>query len=144
VKLPEPFTYFVDRSLGNKVLVQHLRDSRLRVEAHDDHFKPDTPDQDWLRKVGAQGWVVLTKDKAIRRNLLEREALIDARVACFMLGRGDLSAVQMSLAFVKALPRMTRALRRFCVPLAAGVSASGGVSVLLADGELLEKPILLK
>jgi len=88
VKLREPFTYFVDRSLGRKVLVTHLRAHGLQVEAHDDHFAADTTDAEWLGAVGRRGWVVLTKDKAIRRNTLEREALLEANVACFMLGRG--------------------------------------------------------
>jgi hypothetical protein len=106
VKLPEPFTYFVDRLLGRHVLVARLREADLSVEAHDDRFAMNTPDAEWLAAVGERGWVVLTKDKAIRRNALEREALLEARVACFMLGRGDLSAEQMAPAFIAALQRM--------------------------------------
>lgn len=114
------------------------------MEAHDDRFAANTADAQWLGAVGQRGWVVLTKDKAIRRNALERETLLEARVACFMLGRGDLSAEQMARAFLSALPRMQRVLRRFEIPLAASVTATGHVSLLMAEGRLLDPPRQMK
>ena len=144
MKLPEPFTYFVDRSLGRSVVVGRLRAAGETAEAHDDHFPPDTPDVDWLAEVGRRGWVVLTKDANIRTNELERAALVSARVACFMLGRGDLAGEAMGDAFVRALPLIRKALRRFPVPIVASLSAAGGVRVLIADGEWLKPPKDLK
>jgi len=61
-----------------------------------------------------------------------------------MLGRGDLSAEQMARAFISALPRMKRVLAKFEVPLAASVTATGHVSVLMAAGRLLERPRPIK
>lgn len=144
MKLPEPFTFFVDRSLGRRVLVTRLRAAGLTVEAHDDHFAANTTDAEWLAAVGQRKWVVLSKDKAIRRNALERQALLEASVACFMLGRGELSAEQMASAFITALPRMQRVLRRFRVPLAASVTVTGHVSLLMAEGQLLDSPRSIK
>ncbi|WP_437796354.1 hypothetical protein [Sorangium sp. So ce693] len=60
MKLREPFTYFVDRSLGRGLVVEALRAAKL---AHDDHFAQNTPDAEWLVEIGRRGWVVLTKDK---------------------------------------------------------------------------------
>lgn len=144
MKLPEPFVYFVDRSLGRARVVDALRVTGEIVHAHDDHFAQNTPDTDWLSEVGQRGWVVLTKDKNIRANELERTALVHANVACFMLGRGDLSGTAMGALFVQALPRIRKALRRFAVPLVASVSAAGGVRVLLAEGNWLAPPKELK
>jgi uncharacterized protein with PIN domain len=59
-------TFFVDRSLGRRLGIA-LREAGWNVELHDDHFKDDTPDEKWLEEVGKKGWVVLTKDKAIRK-----------------------------------------------------------------------------
>jgi uncharacterized protein with PIN domain len=67
LKPPEPFTWFVDRALGRR-LAQELRAAGWKVEIHDDHFEQDAEDTLWLADVGRLGWVVLTKDKAIRRN----------------------------------------------------------------------------
>jgi hypothetical protein len=84
--------------------------------------------------------VVLTKDKNIRSNQLEHVALVRANVACFMLGRGDLSAAAMGKIFIDALPTMRRVLRRFEVPLAASLSAGGLIRVLLAAGKWMNPP----
>jgi hypothetical protein len=134
VKLVEPFTFFVDRSLGGAFVAAALREAHQNVVVHDDEFQSDARDVDWLRAVGAKGWIVLTKDARIRTNALEREALLAARVAAFMLGRGDMNGRQMAAAFIAALPRIAKVLRRWEVPIVATVTAFGGVSVLYANG----------
>jgi hypothetical protein len=144
VKLAEPFTFFVDRSLGGAFVTGALRDVRQAVVAHDDEFEPDARDVDWLRAVGKRGWVVLTKDARIRTNALERETLRSANVAAFMLGRGDMKGPQMAAAFIAALPRMVKVLRRWNVPIVATVTAVGGVSVLYANGVRLRPARLVK
>ncbi|XXX75943.1 hypothetical protein WMF30_50665 [Sorangium sp. So ce134] len=144
MKLREPFIYFVDRSLGRGLVVEALRAAKLDVHAHDDHFAQNTPDAEWLVEVGRRGWVVLTKDKNIRVNALERIALTRANVACIMLGRGDLTAPAMAQIFIDALPLIQRVLRRFALPLAASLSSGRSLRVLLADGEWLKPPKELK
>ena len=91
-----------------------------------------------------RGWVVLTKDAQIRTNALERNTLLDARVAAFMLGRGDLSGPAMARAFVGALPRMKKALRRWDAPLVGVVLVDGGVNVLYAEGVRVRTPRRIK
>ncbi|KYF88592.1 hypothetical protein BE20_22600 [Sorangium cellulosum] len=132
MKLPEPFVYFVDRSLGRGIVVATLRAAGHEVHAHDDHFAQNTPDTEWLVEVGRRRWVVLTKDKNIRSNQLELRALLEAKVACVMLGRGNLTAEAMGNPFSGNLRRIERALRRFQVPLVATLSTGGGLRVLLA------------
>jgi hypothetical protein len=140
VKLPEPYTYFVDRSLGRGIVVEALRAANETVHAHDDHFAQNTPDAEWLVEVGRRGWVVLTKDKNIRSNHLEQVALVKANVACFMLSRGDLTAPVVGKAFVDSLPQIRRVLRRFEVPVAVSLSSGGSLRVLLAAGKWLVPP----
>jgi len=53
-RLPEPWTFFVDRSLGGRVVADALRVAGEAVEVHDDHFARDAPDQLWLAEVGAK------------------------------------------------------------------------------------------
>jgi predicted nuclease of predicted toxin-antitoxin system len=139
VKPPEPFTWFIDRSLGRKIAVD-LRAAGFRVEEHSDHFVHDAPDADWLAEVGRRGWIVLTKDKAIRRNALEMAAILSGNVACFSLGHGNLKAAQMAQAFIAARSRMHNALHRYQPPMTASVTATGHVRVLMEDGRLLSLP----
>jgi hypothetical protein len=57
VKLPEPFTFFVDRSLGRGIVVDELRAAGEIVEPHDEHFAPNTPTLIGSRKLaGVVGW----------------------------------------------------------------------------------------
>jgi predicted nuclease of predicted toxin-antitoxin system len=139
VKPPEPFTWFIDRSLGRRI-VSDLRAAGFQVEEHAAHFADNAPDADWLGEAGRDGWVVLTKDKAVRRNALEFAAILAGNVACFSLGHGNLKAEQMAHAFVAARLRMEKALRRFEPPMTASVTTTGHVRVLMASGQLLPQP----
>ena len=145
MRLAEPYTFFVDRSLGSGLVPDALRQENERVVVHDEQFgDQDTADVVWLKEAGARRWVVLTKDARIRTNVLERSALLSANVAAFMLGRGDLRGAEMARAFVRALPRMKTVLRRWELPLIAAVSMEGGVVVLYADGKRLVKSRTVK
>lgn len=64
--LNPPLVFFIDRSLGQKVIAGRLRQCGVQVEIHDDHFPQNDPDEDWISEVGKRGWVVLTKDDRIR------------------------------------------------------------------------------
>lgn len=138
MKLVEPYTFFIDRSLGGAFVARALREAGHAVMVHDDEFEPDARDVEWLEGVGKRGWVVLTKDARIRTNALERNALLSSNVAAFMLGRGDMKGPQMAATFIAALPRMTKVLRRWDIPIVATVTALGGVSVLYANGVRLQ------
>ena len=143
MKLPEPFTWFIDRSLGTNIVVD-LRAAGFHVEEHSAYFAEDAPDVEWLGKAGELGWVVLTKDKAVRRNALERAAMLASGAACFSLGHGNLRAEQMAQAFVAARQRMEKALRRFEPPMTAVVTATGHVRVLMVKGRVLAQPREIK
>jgi hypothetical protein len=106
VKLPEPFTFFVDRALGKDVAPGALRAQGHQVVAGDEAFLQTATDVEWLPVVGQKGWVMLTKDRAIRTNRLEREALISNSVAAFMLTSGHLPGDEMARTFLAAMRSM--------------------------------------
>lgn len=70
---PRP-TFYVDRCLG-KAVAAALREAGADVRLHDDHFSQGEQDADWIPVVSAHGWVILTKDKNIRRVCGERDDL---------------------------------------------------------------------
>jgi hypothetical protein len=143
-RLPEPWIFFIDRSLGAQVVAEALRAAGEQVEVHDDHFARDASDETWLGEVGAKGWVVLSKDDRIRRNPVEREALIAAGIAAFFLGRSDLRGEQMAAALTAALPAIKKTLRRFSVPFIAGVSMSGDIHVFEDADQRFSPPKRIK
>jgi predicted nuclease of predicted toxin-antitoxin system len=142
-RLREPFTFFIDRSLGARLVADAIRGGCERgeiIHVHDDHFPQDTTDTEWLKEVGARGWVVLTKDTRMRTNFVEREAILGGHVAWFALARGDLTAGHMGQVFRTALRRIRTVLRRFDAPLIATVRMDGAVTVRYGDGGELQPP----
>jgi hypothetical protein len=76
------------------------------VEVHDGHFPIEAEDVDWLPVVGQKGWVLISKDKAIRRNPLERAALLNANVRSFFLTGGNLTGPEMAaIPFIATVTR---------------------------------------
>jgi len=64
--LPEPWVFFLDRSMGSRLVADALRVRGEIVEAHDAHFAKDAADVEWLGAVGRKRWVVVSKDDRIR------------------------------------------------------------------------------
>lgn len=127
--LPDP-TFFLDECLGTTEVADALRTQGIRVECLRDHFPSGTEDAVWLPAAGEHGWVVLTKDKWIRRRDMERTALEAGRVVAFVLTGGNLSGAEMARAFIKAYPRMRKLLRDHDPPFIASVTPQGVVSIL--------------
>jgi predicted nuclease of predicted toxin-antitoxin system len=128
---PESEVFFVDRSLGRRVIPNALREAGAKVVLHDDHFRQDEKDQVWLAEAGQRGWIVLTKDKHIRSRALERNALMSARVRAFVLtSRGDLSGPEIGQIFAKALPAMIKLCSTNSGPFLAHVRRDGSVSLM--------------
>ena len=100
-KPPDSPTFFVDRSLGRK-LASALTAAGVAAITHDELFAEDTPDEEWLTRAGREGWIVLTKDKLIRKRRLERDALIAANVRAFVFTGGNMSGVEMAESIVGA------------------------------------------
>jgi len=130
---PEEPTFFLDRCLGSKVVAEALRNAGAQVAVHADFFRHDCPDEEWLRAVGPRRWIVLTKDKWIKRRELERKALEEAKVAAFVLAAKDLKGDQVGAAFVAALPRLRQFANAYTRPLLGTVSRIG--EVVLLSGE---------
>lgn len=118
-------TFFVDRSLGGKHIVAALRQASALVVVHDEEFAQNTPDVDWLREAGTRGWVVLTKDDAIRRNPHERGMYRAAMLRVFTLARQGLSGQEMAAIFASALPGMHRRIEAIEPPFIFSISRRG-------------------
>jgi PIN like domain len=147
VRLPEPFTFLIDRCLGTSAVPEALEPALLDGEAVvvlDDHFESDTRDAVWIPDVGARGWVILTKDTAMRRNPLEFRALLSANTAVFFFANAGLPGPKVGDALALALPGIRTAIRRFKVPFMGRVNAVGELSVIHADGEALKPPKQIK
>ena len=124
---------FVDRCLGKGAVASALRLAGYSVEIHDEHFAQDCDDSLWIREVTRRGWIILTKDKAIRRHEGHKQAIREAGAAAFFLTSGDRTGDQNAHTFLEAMGRIIRLCEKHTRPLLATVSASGAIKVI--EGE---------
>jgi hypothetical protein len=121
---------YLDENLHNckpilDVLVQH----GVKHERHGQHFAAGTEDFVWLPFVGQHGWIVLTKDKRIRFNQLEKTAVRRYQVREFYFSSGNFTGLQMAEILTTALPEMAKTVKKHEPPFIASISKSGHVDV---------------
>jgi len=101
----------------------------VKHERHGSHFAPGVEDTAWLPFVGERGWILLTKDKRIRFNELEKSAIQRYGVREFYFASGNYSGVEMAAMLAASLREMARFCRRYDPPFIASISKSGKVSL---------------
>jgi predicted nuclease of predicted toxin-antitoxin system len=129
VKKSQTFTFFIDRALGQKFVATALRQAGAQVEVHDDHFAPEALDVDWLPEVARRGWIVLTKDAMVGKNILEQVAIASSGARVFILAINDCTGEDMANAFALSLPRMERLINSHSPPFIAKVYQFGKVRI---------------
>lgn len=115
---PKP-TFFTDRDLGN-IIPNMLEDAGYSVERHDSHFGPTTPDLNWLRQVGINGWVALTRDKRIRYSSDSLQMTLRAGIPLFVLV-GNTTHDILALNLVQTMPRVIDFLGKHQTPFVAKI-----------------------
>jgi predicted nuclease of predicted toxin-antitoxin system len=123
-------TFFVDHCLG-KGVVRALLAAGVAVENHSAHFAPDAADVDWIPVVSMRGWVILTKDKSIRRRAEERDASVAADARIITLTPAHMTGEQMVTLLLDSLPAIDQLLQTQSAPFIAGLNRQEGLRVLL-------------
>jgi hypothetical protein len=106
---------FIDRSLGRIQVPALLRAAELRLVTLAEHYgipaDQKVRDATWLQLVGERGWVALMKDRHVRFNRAEQEAVKRYAVRCFCIPRQNLTAQAMANRFLHNLGAMEAACR---------------------------------
>ena len=87
-------------------------------------------DGQWIREVTTRGWIILTRDKHIRRNPLERAAFLSARARVFNIRNGGANVAAVALAIDLAATQMHKVIRTQSAPYIVGVSMSGKLTFI--------------
>jgi hypothetical protein len=111
--------FFTDRDLGNR-FPDILSSAGLRVERHSDHFRPDSPDEEWLGVIGSRGWVAVTHDTRIRYKPNELEAVARHKVRLLVVV-GKAPFPELAQNFVATMPKIDRILAHHGPPMIAKV-----------------------
>ena len=99
---------FIDASLPRSV-ADELKKVREDVLFKHDIFLPGTDDPIWLRRVGAEGLLAITRDARIRTRPAERAAIMENDVGCFILThQQDLPRSEVVRIVFDYLPEMER------------------------------------
>jgi PIN like domain len=119
-----PPTLYVDECLGRGIA------RRLQADGHDarpfDEFAGKA-DVDFLPIIGERQWVLVTKDKNVRRNQLEVNAILNSGVRAFVITATGLNHQQISDLVSKAMPKIVR-ISRQQGPFVYNITATGTMS----------------
>lgn len=117
--------FFVDRSLGRRVVADALREAgavvHVMADVYGERIGQGLADEEWLRDAGKRGWVVLMKDAKIRYRPAELQVVIDHGLRAFCLTNANLRGLEMAQRFVEHLPRITRIVEQKPGPYIYGV-----------------------
>ena len=118
-RLLEETTFYVDDCLG-KGVAHTLRASGWKVEWHRDHFDRDgVLDIEIFTFLAPHHWVMLTKDKGLRKNLHEVKRIVECNCRVFSLSNGKMNSEQMSNIFLSNARGIGRFLKNYPAPFVA-------------------------
>ena len=116
---------FIDASLPRTV-ADELKKVREDVVFKHDIFLPGTDDPIWLRRVGVEGWLAITRDAHIRTRPAERAAIMENDVGCFILThQQDLPRQEIVRIVFDYLPEMEQKFKDTTRPFIFTVTKNG-------------------
>lgn len=113
--------FFSDRDLGSKIFPTILRQSGIQLEIHDDHFGPETWDEEWITEAGQRGWYCVSRNKDIRYKKNEIKAVMSAGVGLFILVGPMATHEELAKNFVRTIAGIQRFTERHERPFIAKV-----------------------
>jgi predicted nuclease of predicted toxin-antitoxin system len=128
---PEHFEFFIDECVAMRQVAEVVRDAghvaHVQGEAT---FGTGTPDVEWLPKIGERDWILITKDKNIRKREIELRALRQSGVRAFVITAGGLRGEEQARVIREAFPKMLRLLRRHRSSFIARITAESNVELI--------------
>ena len=101
-------------------------------------ISPGTEDVPILRAVGKRGWILVTTDKAIRRNALEYAVAVEFSVGQFVFSNNNMNGPEIAHAFRLAFNDIVDIATREKRPFVASIGKTGTVKLLFnASGRVL-------
>jgi hypothetical protein len=127
---PDTPQLFVDRCAWSYRLGEALTAQGIPFIPHHERFAPACPDEEWLEVAGKEGWIVLTRDKNIRRKPNELQAFRDHGVIAFVLTGGDATAVDTAALVTSLYTKMMRKAKAVKPPAMFTLTMSGIIGTI--------------
>ena len=126
-------TFFIDRSMGRRPALA-LREAGFRAIAHDEQFRQDAKDQEWLQWAGHHGLIVITQDKQIRRRPAELAVFKASGVLAFIVAAGDVRGAEAVMLVLSRAGRMLEIAAAEPRPAAYSIHRDGRLRKLELPG----------
>jgi hypothetical protein len=123
-------TFFFDRNIGRAV-PKALRVLGLPVVSHDEHFPPNTQDDQWMPTVGRAGWTVIGHDKKFHEIDVELQAIRDHQVGVFYLWGANAKRWDKVRLFAKVYDKIVTVIQSQRPPFIYRVYKSGAFKRVL-------------
>jgi hypothetical protein len=104
----ESVTFFLDRTHQSKYTEKLLRLLGVKVELHKKHFVQDAPDTDWIPVCAGNGWIIVTGDKGIENDGINRAAVIRCGAKIFMLHDHRTRGLEQTASLIAARKKIAR------------------------------------
>jgi PIN like domain len=137
-------TLLLDRTHQAKITAKLLRDLSIAVEVHKRHYLPEEPDPNWIEDSSRRGWAIISGDKGIEYDGINRQAVETAKAKVFLLtdtqSRGAEWAAALVLARHKIVKIATENEGPFYCTIEKGKDDHCGIPRFLKGGGPLPKP----
>jgi PIN like domain len=104
---------FVDRSLGALQVPSMLREAGFSLTTMREHYgeaeAQHVADVEWITLTAERGWIGFHKDAEIRRNEVERRAVVATGARMFCVPRADITAADLAARYITNLAAIAAA-----------------------------------
>jgi PIN domain-containing protein len=139
---PEDVVFFIDRSLGGKLIKTALTSKGCVVERLEDHFKQRQQDEVWIEAVSEKKWIILSKDKFIENRLMVFEIIRRSKARMFVLTAGDMLGPEMVRLIESILPEMLQAISDTKAPFLIKITQKGNFHAVDIEAKLRKAGML--
>jgi len=114
---------FLDRNQGNKRMPALLKEARLNIRWHEAEGFPskETNDDEWIRAAANRGYVIITSDKNVEADPINRLAVIESKAKVFILDEGSQKPIHWAAAIIVSKDRIYELVRENEGPFFANV-----------------------
>jgi hypothetical protein len=98
----------LDRTHQSKVTAKLLRDLDVSIEVHKRHYLPATPDPDWITDATEKGWAIISGDKGIELDGVNRQAVSKVGARVFLLTDTESRGAEWAASLVMARHKIQR------------------------------------
>ena len=142
-----PTTLFLDATHQAKITAKLLRDAGLSVEVHKRYFLADAPDPEWIADCTQRGWAIISGDKGIEYDGVNRKAVAVSRAKVFILADTTSRCVDWAASLVLGRQKILKIVEEnqgpfYCTVAKGSDDHVGKPNFLEGGGPIVKTPLL--